>query len=710
MRYPFGQARDLYRKHLHPRVLYGPPELARIARAVRTGRAAKVMRALRKCVRPHIDAITSGVDTVRLLADQSGWHPVSRDLFPRVHDIALVARLDGNARAVEAVRAVLRAIPQAVKECKDDILVHGRVAPSLFAFDLLHAQIPAEERASFVEWTLRTQVLDIITARMPTFFKQSGMNLAFGKVISAIIAVLAMRDEPNAPPLDGAMKELCLFIEASMNTAICPDGYPEEDTGYGTDFAQLLFRAAEALRRSGDFDAFSRCPHIARFPRAMTHFVEPWGVSLTTTGDAGDHFHNRHQVLPRLSRISNDATGVWLSGVLRMEEAAVELAPGREGFPAHQTPLDAFALVYLDDMAKPVSPAKAKLPTAFRDRRRGIVSFRSGWRPHDTLMIFDGSQRSSSAQGHFHASAGHFSLSALGEYFAIDTGRYNMDQDQHNVTLIDGKSGRGSDGHWVQSMQHGRLIDYRPGAFCDFAAADSSHQHNCHWAFRSAVLVKGSRAPAYAWVIDDLNKANDFGEYWWTLNTSPENRIELARDHATITGWRHGNHLDVHLVIPSPASYRRPHTVAFAQDVQTCGSWRYIADANAAAKRVGEPRKQVHHSVYVRPRLIAKIAGYNGRFMSIMLPRTKGAKPASVETMPSIDNSLAARITFGDVEDTLIWAYDHGLLEAGDVWARGDWCVVRRSIATGKVLAYEIANGLSLKVGNRSLKIYAPRE
>jgi hypothetical protein len=94
----------------------------------------------------------------------------------------------------------------------------------------------------------------------------------------------------------------------------------------------------------------------------------------------------------------------------------------------------------------------------------------------------------------------------------------------------------------------------------------------------------------------------------------------------------------------------------------------------------------VHGIVFERPRLIAKVAGYNGRFLSLMLPRSAREKPAKVERLPSIDNSLAMRITFAEVEDTFVWAYEHNLLEAGDVKARGQWTIVRRSRHSRRIL------------------------
>jgi hypothetical protein len=89
--------------------------------------------------------------------------------------------------------------------------------------------------------------------------------------------------------------------------------------------------------------------------------------------------------------------------------------------------------------------------------------------------------------------------------------------------------------------------------------------------------------------------------------------------------------------------------------------------------------------------------------MSLMLPRRKGDAPALVERLSSVPNSLAVKITFPDVEDILIFAYDHNLLEAGDVRGRGQWCVVRRSRQTGEVLAHALGHGVSLEIGGKVL-------
>jgi hypothetical protein len=325
-----------------------------------------------------------------------------------------------------------------------------------------------------------------------------------------------------------------------------------------------------------------------------------------------------------------------------------------------------------------------------------MVTFRSGWTPDATYVAFDGSQRSPSGQGHQHASSGHFMLSALGEYFAVGPGRYNMEQHNHNVTLIDGRSGRSTDGQWQFMFHAGTLTGCEPGPFVDTAAADSTLQHNCYWARRTLGLVKGARARPYVWVVDDLNKNNDWAEYLWQLHTSPENTVEVAGGRATLTGWRQGHHLDVHVALPSEAEYSRPHQfLGFAVDEVLPSSHKY-QDFRASVSRYARPSDQVHYSLFVRPRLTARIAGLNGRFLALLLPRVRGEDPAVVTRLDSLPSSFAVRIAWPEVEDVLIYAHEHHVLEADGIRARGRWCVVRRDRASGRVIESAVGDGKML--------------
>ena len=197
----------------------------------------------------------------------------------------------------------------------------------------------------------------------------------------------------------------------------------------------------------------------------------------------------------------------------------------------------------------------------------------------------------------------------------------------------------------------------------------------------------------YAWTVEDINKANDWAEFWWTLNTHANNTIEVHGDSATIHGCRYGNCLDVHFALPAPTEFPRSHALEVTQDIARCGAYTYVTDPERQMSFYKQPDGYYppEWPVLERPRLVGKVAGYNGRFMSLMLPRRKDEQPAQVVRLDSLDNTLAVRITFAAVEDTLIWAYEHTLLEAGGIYARGQWCQVRRDRATGEVVASAVA-------------------
>ncbi|MBI2440855.1 MAG: heparinase II/III family protein [Lentisphaerae bacterium] len=690
MSFAFACAAALYRKGVHPRLLAGPEDLARLRRRIRAGAGLKIMTALRRKVRPLAESILQSDDLPAFFetAKRSHNEPAAL-LFYGLDDLALAAALDRNAEWIEALRRVLAAVI-----LPENNAYH--LSTTALAYDLLHAFLSPDERAAYGR-AASAHVPRVIASAEGHFFKNAAGNGVLCNTLSALPLALAVRGDPGAPDLTALLQTLTRMYAASLFATTHPNGYPEEDIGYGTGVAAWLAIMGEMLRRAGLYDCYRDCPRFQRFGAAMLHFVQPWGEDLSNTGDHGDDFGMREFVLARQAAVTRNPVLKWLLGTLHYTHGKVHPENTLPDFyievplrPGFRTPASALSLLVLDELKGEQSPAQRHTSTAYCDPGRGIVSFRSGWQVDDAFVVFDGSQRSPAGQGHAHDSCGHFSLSALGEYFAVDTGRYNIEQNCHNVVLIDGKSGRSTDGEWRMSYYHGLLRSYRPGAFCDSASVDSSHQHNCYWARRWLGLVKGPAAPAYVWTVEDINKNNAWAEYWWQLHTSPENTIALHHDYATITGWRHGHCLDVFQALPAPAEYPQAHTLVRAQDVATVSSYKYIPDIEVSVRRYRRPADMLHGPVYARGRLLVKVAGYNGRFLSVMIPRRKDRPPPTVERLTSLSNTLAVKIVFPKVEDTLIFAYEHNLLEAGSVRERAQWCVVRRRRDTGAVLVKEL--------------------
>ena len=706
MNFDFAAAKSLYDKAIHPRITLGPDDLPVLRRRAKTGDGLKVMTALRKRVRLLVKTVLAAEDLTTMLEWKSrNWSDPGILLRMGLDDIAMVAVLDEDADTLEAMRRIFAAA-YSERGIKANIVLSG------VAFDLMYHHLPEATRVAY-----RAASIDVIRARLEatrlSIFKGPAGNITLGTALAGLPLLLAIQNDPGVCDLKPELAQLIKITEAVLFTTSNLDGYPEEDTGYGTGVAAEMSQMAESLRRAGLYDPYKQCPHYARFGQSILHFVQPWGENLANTGDHGSDFQQREFILARLAAETRDPSLLWLAGTLYYTHGMVHPentlpdyyveVPLRKNF---RVPATSYSLLMLHALKGEKHPSKLDIPTAYRDRGRGLVTFRSSWDADATFVVFDGSQRSPAAPGHYHDSAGHFSLSALGEYFAVDNGRYNNEQSCHNVTLIEGKSGRPLNGDWGCNYNFGRLTDFSPNDFCDTAAVDSSHQHNCAWAWRTIGLVKAEGGPAYAWTVDDINKDNKGSDFWWTLNTSPENTIEVKEKSATITGWRHGNLLDVHVVIPPASSYRSPHTLALSQDVNGASAIQYLGgDLQRNASRYARPSDQLHGALYLRPRLIAKVTGVNGKLLSLMLPRKKNASPATVEQLPTIDNAFAVKITFDKVEDTLIWAYQHHLLEANGVNARGNWCVVRRARKGGALLAHAGGDLSSMVVDGKKVRL-----
>jgi len=709
--YAFGAASDLYRNSAHPRLLVDDKQLRKIRKRTSSGLASKLANDLRRRVKPLVDRIYSATNLTDMISTWCDtWTEAGTTVIWGLEDIAFIARLDNDDRAFEAVVRVLQVCPQAdvTKEQPRKFLGLGAGSHLSRAYDLIHPVMADADRQVFSEWANDRIVKAALNVLGPNHERHAGGNIAIYMLLNGLTTALALDDSTGAN--QRAIQQMIRFYEASLYSAIGQDGYPEEDIGYGTSTTATLFNTGIMLRRAGLYDPFTACPRITQFGKAILHFVQPWGLNLSNTGDHGDDFGSRAFVLAKLAELTRSPELIWLLRTLSYDGSNIAPANAKPKFFI-ETPVGKDQSIPVSSMALLVEPllktSKAPgrhTPTAFRDRTRGIVSFRSGWDKDATFVVFDGCQRHSAAQGHAHASGGHFSLSALGEYFSIDTGRYSLEQSCHSVVLVNGKSGRTTNREWRAVPQAAVLTDYEPGPIVDTASVDTSLQHNCYWARRHLFLIKGQKIRPYVIVIDDLNAHNDWSQYVWQMQVAPENQIRLKKNAAAIKGIRHGSWLDVRFVLPAASEYPKPHQLKLSQDIGVPSSLDYIGDPAEKAAIFPRPRMMIHGPAFQRPRLLAQVEGYNGRFLSVMIPRRKGEKPTKVETLTPPHGVLALRTTFADVTDTFIFSFENHLLEVDDIVGRGRWCLIRRN-RNRRVIAHAAGDTDWLKVAGRELKL-----
>jgi len=134
--------------------------------------------------------------------------------------------------------------------------------------------------------------------------------------------------------------------------------------------------------------------------------------------------------------------------------------------------------------------------------------------------------------------------------------------------------------------------------------------------------------------IDDINKAKRLPRVLVDAQHLPGKQHRPPRPERHHHRLAQGQPARVHFALPSPAEFPKPHTLTLAQDERTTSSYDYIKNPRERAADYIRPAAMVEGIVFLRPRLVGKLAGYNGRFMAAMLPRLKGERPRRSRRLP----------------------------------------------------------------------------
>ena len=159
MNFAFGAARRLYATGSHPRLMFGPDDVARLRSEVRRGIARTVMDALRTDVARAVEHVLSH-DAARMIVEWSDWYDVTCRVLTGLDDLALVAVVDENERALEAVRRVLTAVPAADAAGQKALWHCGATVRLPLAYDLVAKRLPEADRETFTRWTVERPIRD----------------------------------------------------------------------------------------------------------------------------------------------------------------------------------------------------------------------------------------------------------------------------------------------------------------------------------------------------------------------------------------------------------------------------------------------------------------------------------------------------------------------------------------------------------------------
>jgi len=306
----------------------------------------------------------------------------------------------------------------------------------------------------------------------------------------------------------------------------------------------LLF--AEALRRDGGRNLWKH-PHLIRFPHFLAMSVLP-GESVLDARNDSDYVGLPHPWLLQMARQQRSGLPRWLWDQCGGGDSPLRIVWGG---PTQAT-----------------DPSGAGQPWAEHFVGRGLVIFRTGWTRQDAMFAIESGKYYPGT--HNQADKGHFTLYAYGGRWAIDSGYGNNQQPEgkaqtvaHNCVLIDGRgqaisgAGAGTDG---------KIAVYQSGPQFGYVLADCTEAYQrshagkpgpgVFYARRHALFIRPSgQVPAYAVVLDDIQKDSQIHDFTWLLHTSKEMEFRLEPNGAVVRRGRDtdaGPRMQLHLYAAAP--------------------------------------------------------------------------------------------------------------------------------------------------------------
>lgn len=370
------------------------------------------------------------------------------------------------------------------------------------------------------------------------------------------LGVVSDPEHQNA--VERAKRHVRAFLERGHD-----DGVFLEGAGYGCGTLHHCAPLVWALLERGD-EELALHPAWSRAAAALAGDLIPGRVEFNPANDTPSRVWTVDWLcLPAHARADRIAAWLWRTLVGAERE--------RQEWESPELPWTGLATRYLlfhlsaaaDD---PAPPPPRELPFLREFRKRGMVSMRSGWGEQDTLLSF--LCDTSAPSGHRQADRNHFSLHALGESFAVDSGyalesipgttevlRLGALGCSHNLPLVNGEMQH--KGH----LPSGGIRRTELGSPFRYVEAEAGEGYLGAERFtrRLAVLCAtgggtGDRlTPADAVCVADVvtlrHRGNAF--FSWLLHTDSGNAVELLdADTCLIRGVR--GHASCLLVAASP--------------------------------------------------------------------------------------------------------------------------------------------------------------
>jgi hypothetical protein len=611
-----------------------------------------------------------------------GWH----DQTPAILEAALLALLDHDTDTLAYIHQSIDHLAQQTASTRAtnptaklvNIHSHARIA---IAADLVRPLLSDHARSTLLHLIKHTWI-DYRPGKNGITQYCAGSNIQWAHNIQAGTCALLWGADAGHPTWQTAVDDAVTQTLAYLKYGCDSSGFSFEGNGYGHSVFSYLFPFVELLINTNTTNLYTREPKLLAILDSAIQSLFPDQNFLTNDNDLGllgvsSLFYallaHKHHPDPAYMGLWHAYQGP--SHPLRPYGDTGPWLQKLAGLPT--TPLEGtsslfYTMLYWDPSA-PVTPIEnCTRPLATYAQGTERADIRTSWSPKAVYANILGAGRSHHSQTHRHADAGHFSLFAHGDYLAIDTGRYNANEDQHNVTLINNQNAYPITG-WGMDHKKGSLSGFTQSGPLTHLKADMAHLKNCHWADRTFLFINYAPDRAYLITLDNINVDNQPHAFNWQLHANQACALSITSDTSANLQGQNAS-LDLTFAVPTS-----PHTLTLRQDEK---AWQN--PYNSTQKPTGVLSHGVLLSSVARPRLLADVQGPNGVILAILSPRPNNQPPLKI-TRTHHPKAIELQIHTDQFIDTIITAPDRALIDTPTITALTELIFVRRDL-TGKTL------------------------
>ncbi len=612
-------------EEVHPHLLFSAADLPGIRQKVQSGWLNAAFNQMKSNADTYMAVSTNPYP---ISGPGNGYATAGRAIGERVNTLALTGMiLEDSTYTTQAIDICMSAIAQTdvddFASYNDHLSVGDALHAYAVAYDWLYNDMNSTQRSA-----LRAEILEFgnwmynysIGGGYYGQYSPTPLSCNHNSVAHSGLGLAALATSSHAEWRDLAVRQIGGYFQYARDAT----GWNYEGIGYYGYGSLGAVPFSIAYHREGFPDLVAAESKNYLIPEWILRFVQPWGSSVVALNDSPERLAISSGMM-HLLRQSQNGVGLW--AWLKMF--------GPDGDGSYGGPVGGYIgdgctlpyiILFADETLQPVSPADAGLPLG-EFFARGGGSFRSSWQDDAALATF--TCGFDQHRGHNHRDENSFTLSAFGEYFAVDPGYMPNMTRAHNTILVDGL---GQNHEPDEYDAYGQVLDTQDFGGAWYMKGEAVEAYTNSIGLERAVrkFLFAQAPQPYIVVADDIQKTGGASaSFDWLLHTAKDNTITMGPGAG-----------EFHIQGPGAGS-----AVCFV---------KFLAPATGLAVAESDLSGQTfvrRDGTYYYDRFFKEIhasySGTNPKFAAILVAAESLADLPTIETTQTLDG-LVVEITFSD--------------------------------------------------------------